>query len=98
MPDRTSSRHQIQRLTARAAKAVTVATVPPPSAAQADETLHLSLPHLSEIQDDPEARKWISTGFGPLFVAGRFLDNFARNLAFEKLPAPLKLKYLQAGS
>ena len=78
--------------------ALTVATALPPRTVQADETPPPSLPQVSDILDDPEVQKWIATGFGPLFVAGRFLDTFGRNLAFENLPAPLKLKYLHAGT
>ena len=98
MPDRTFSRRQFLRLTAGAAAALTVATALPPRTVQADETPPPSLPQVSDIQDDPDVFKWIAAGFGPLFVAGHFLDTFGRNLAFENLPAPLKLKYLHAGA
>ena len=98
MADRTFSRRQFLRLTAGAAMGLTVATALPPRTVQADETPPPSLPQVSDILDDPEVQKWIATGFGPLFVAGRFLDTFGRNLAFENLPASLKLKYLRAGT
>ena len=98
MADRTYSRRQFLRLSAGAAMGLTLATALPPGAAQAAETPPPSLPQVSDIQDDPEVWTWITTGFGPLFVAGHFLDTFGRNLAFENLPAPLTLKYLYAGA
>ena len=98
MADRTYSRRQFLRLSAGAAMGLTLATALPPGAAQAAETPPPFLPQVSDIQDDPEVWTWITTGFGPLFVAGHFLDTFGRNLAFENLPAPLTLKYLYAGA
>ena len=98
MADRTFSRRQFLRLTAGAAMGLTVATALPPGAAEAAETPPPSLPQVSDIQDDPEVWNWIATGFGPLFVAGHFLDTFGRNLDFGNLPAPLKLRYFRAGA
>ena len=98
MADRTFSRRQFLRLSAGAAMGLTLATALPPGAAEAAETPPPSLPQISDIQDDPEVWNWIATGFGPLFVAGSFLDTFRRNLAFEYLPASLRLKYFQAGA
>ena len=98
MPDRIFSRRQFLRLIAGATMGLTVVTALPPRTAQADETPPTSLPWVTDVLDDPEVQKWIATGFGPLFVAGSFLNSFGRNLTFENLPATLKLKYFRAGA
>ena len=48
--------------------------------------------------NDPEVQTWLAMTFGPLFVAGQYLNAFKHNLDSENLPALLKRKYQLAGA
>ena len=98
MADRTFSRRQFLELTAKATMAYVTATALLPRPVQADETPPASGVQASDALNDPEVQTWLATTFGPLFVAGQYLNAFKHNLDSENLPAVLKRKYQLAGA
>ena len=99
MTEFTLSRRQFLRSTTRigATLALTTGLCRPVRPVQAQETSLISIPQGTDILSDSDVQNWIAAGLGGLWVAGNFLNFFARNLVFENLPAALKLKYLLAG-
>lgn len=95
---RILSRRQFLKLVARAGLTLTLASALPLRTVQAIDLPPLSRQLNSDLLDDPEVRQLIIVGFGPLFVAGRFLNTFSHNLRFENLPRELQLKYRWAGA
>ena len=99
MTEFTLSRRQFLRSTTRigVTLALTTGLCRPVRPVQAQETSLISIPQGTDILSDSDVQNWIAAGLGGLWVAGNFLNFFARNLVFENLPAALKLKYLLAG-
>ena len=99
MTERTLSRRQFLRSTTRIGVTLTLAATlcPSPHPVQAQEPSSILVPQGTDILNDLDVQNWIVSGFGGLWAAGKFLNFFARNLVFEKLPPELKLKYRLAG-
>ena len=86
-------RRQFLGSAAKAGMALAVASVLyPPTAVQGQE------PGGKEVLSDLDVQKWIASGMGPLWVAGRFLNTYPYWLDYAKWPPDLKLKFQQAGS
>ena len=99
MTDHTLNRRQFLRSTTRIGVTLTLAGAlsPPASPVQAQGTSPLSIRQGTDLLNDLEVQNWIASGLGGLWVAGNFLNFFARNLDFDKLPQQFKLKYQYAG-
>ena len=95
----TLNRRQFLRSTTRIGVTLTLAGAlsPPASPVQAQGTSPLSIRQGTDLLNDLEVQNWIASGLGGLWVAGNFLNFFARNLDFDKLPQQFKLKYQYAG-
>ena len=100
MTDQTLTRRQFLQGTTRFGLTLTLATVlgPFPRPALAQKTPQILISHGTDILSDHDVQNWIVTGLGGLWVAGEFLNSFARNLIFEDLPQELKQKYRLAGA
>lgn len=95
---RLSRRHFLQSTTrVGATLALATALSPTTLLAQAPESTPISIPEGIDILNGPDVQNWIGSGLGGLWVAGNYLNSFARNLVYEKLPQDLKLKYSLAG-
>ena len=99
MTDHTITRRQFLRSTTRIGMTLTLATAlfPPARPVQAQETSTISIPQGTDILSDLDVQNWIASGLGGLWVAGNYLNSFARNLDFGNLPPALKVKYQFAG-
>ena len=99
MTEHTLTRRQFLRSTTRIGLTLTLATAlyPPARPVQAQETSTISIPQGTDILSDIDVQNWIASGLGALWVAGNYLNFFARNLDFDNLPRVLKLKYQYAG-
>lgn len=98
MAHRVLSRRQFLKSAAGVGLALTAATALPPRTAKADEEPPTSAAQASDALNDPEVQTWLAMTFGPLFVAGQYLNAFKHNLDSENLPADLKRKYRLAGN
>ena len=86
-------RRQFLGSAAKAGMALAVASaLYPPTAVQGQE------PGGKEVLSDLDVQKWIASGMGPLWVAGRFLNTYPYWLDYAKWPPDLKLKFQNAGS
>lgn len=99
MIDPTLTRRQFLQGTTRFGLTLTLATVlgSSPRPALAQKTPQILISHGTDILSDHDVQHWIVTGLGGLWVAGQFLNSFARNLVFENLPQELRQKYQLAG-
>ena len=99
MTDPTLTRRQFLHGTTRIGLTLSLATVlgPSPSPVLAQKTPQFLNTHGTDILSDHDVQHWIVSGLGGLWVAGEFLNSFARNLVFDNLPQELKQKYRLAG-
>lgn len=99
MAEQSLTRRQFLQGTTKVGLTLTLATVlgSYPSPALAQKTPQFLISHGTDILSDQDVQHWIVTGLGGLWVAGQFLNSFARNLVFEKLPQELQQKYRLAG-
>lgn len=63
----------------------------PPTPVQGQETEGI------EAVSDLDVQKWIASGIGPLWVAGRFLNTYPFEFDYDRWPTDLKLKFQKAG-
>ena len=100
MTDHTITRRQFLRSTIRIGATLTLATAlcPPARPVLAQETSTISIPQGTDILNGIDVQNWIASGLGALWVAGNYLNFFARNLDFDNLPPQFKQKYQWAGA
>ncbi len=99
MKERTFSRRQFLRSTAKVGMVVTLVAAlgPPVQPALAAENSSILIPDGLDILKMPDVQEYLGAGVGALWVAGRFVSAFHRDLDFNNLPYELKVKYLNAG-
>ena len=99
MTEFTLSRRQFLRSTTRigVTLALTTGLCRPVRPVQAQETSLISIPQETDNLSSLDVQNWIVAGLGGLWVAGGFLNFFARNLVYDNLPPELKQKYNLAG-
>ena len=99
MTEFTLSRRQFLRSTTRigVTLALTTGLCRPVRPVQAQETSLISIPQETDNLSSLDVQNWIVAGLGGLWVAGGFLNFFARNLVYDNLPPALKQKYSLAG-
>lgn len=99
MTDQTLTRRQFLQGTTQIGLTLTLATVlgSSPRPVQAQKTSQILISQGTGILSDPAVQDWVTSGLGGLWVAGQFLNSFARNLVFENLPQALQQKYRLAG-
>ena len=99
MTDRTLTRRQFLQGTTRIGLTLTLATAlgPSPRPVLAHNPPQILISQGTDILSNLDVQNWIVLGLGGLWVAGEFLNSFARNLVFENLPQELKQKYRLAG-